>query len=138
MRVLIVECDPELCAVWANHISRYGVTVLTARSQADAIEVLQRMNVELILLNLVLEQGSAMAIADFASYRWPDTKVLFVTNTTFFSDGSIFQHMPNACALVQKTTRPEDIAAMVDYYGTPRVKKSSPPDDAVLTNLAAD
>jgi len=117
MRVLIVENDPELCALWARHISRLGATVLITNSQGDAVEALQRFDVQLILLNLILKDGSATAIADFASYRRPDANVLFVTNTTFFSDGSIFQHIPNACALVQQGTPPEDLAMMVEYYG---------------------
>ena len=59
-------------------------------------------------------------MSDFASYRHPRTRVIFVTNTTFFSDGSIFAHSPNACAYVQSETPPEDLAAMVDYYAAER------------------
>jgi hypothetical protein len=40
-----------------------------------------------------------------------------VTNSTFFSDGSLFNHIPNACAYVKMHTPPEDIAAIVDHYG---------------------
>ena len=65
-------------------------------------------------------QGSALAVADFASYRRPDARVLFVTNTSFFSDGSILSHSPNACAYVQSETPPEDLAAMVEHYAVPR------------------
>ena len=39
--------------------------------------------------------GVAMAVADFASYRRPEARVIFVTNTSFFSDGSIFAHSPS-------------------------------------------
>lgn len=75
---------------------------------------------EIIVLDLVLDNGSALAVADFASYRRPDTQVIFVTNTSFFSDGSIFAHSPNACAYVQSETPPEDLAAMVEHYAAPR------------------
>jgi hypothetical protein len=43
--------------------------------------------------------------------------VIFVTDTTFFSDGSIFAITPNARALVRTSAPPEDIAAMVEHYG---------------------
>lgn len=75
---------------------------------------------EIIVLDLVLDNGSALAVADFASYRRPDARVIFVTNTSFFSDGSIFAHSPNACAYVQSETPPEDLAAMVEHYAAPR------------------
>lgn len=117
MRVLIVEPDPDLGKVWANHLRRMGADVVVAQTQAGAIEELRSALVTVIVLDLLIDHGSAFAIADFASYRRPDAKIIFVTNTTFFSDGSIFQHIPNACAFVQSQTPPEDLAAMVEHYG---------------------
>lgn len=117
MRVLIVESNPDLGKVWAGSVQRLGVDVLVATSEADAIEQMQETDVNVIILDLVLDSGSAFAIADFASYRYPEAKVIFVTNTTFFSDGSIFRHIPNACAFVQTETPPDDIAALVEHYG---------------------
>ncbi|MAQ52413.1 MAG: hypothetical protein CMK97_15910 [Pseudomonas sp.] len=66
----------------------------------------------------VLDLNDDAAVADYASYRLPDARVICVTNTSFFSDGSIFAHMGNASTLVPMGTPPEDIAAMVEYYGT--------------------
>ena len=43
-------------------------------------------------------------------------KVVFVTNSSFFSDGSIFQHASNAAAFVKSSTPPEDLTAMVTHY----------------------
>ena len=101
--------------VWARSIERQGVDVSSASSQTEAIEILSGTEVSVIILDL--QDGSAFAIADFASYRYPDANVIFVTNTTFFSDGSIFRHIPNACAFVQTKTPPDDLAAMVEHYG---------------------
>lgn len=117
MRVLIVEGNADLGTLWARSIERLGVGVELAVSQADAIEILREQDINVIILDLVLQEGSAFAVADFASYRHPGSKVIFVTNTTFFSDGSIFRHIPNACAFVQSHTPPDDLAAMVEHYG---------------------
>ena len=117
MRVLIVEGNPELGVVWHRHLERLGCEVVLVTNQQQAIEVMSDHDVSVIILDLVLSEGSAFAVADFASYRHPDAKVIFVTNTTFFSDGSIFRHIPNACAFVQSQTPPEDLAAMVEHYG---------------------
>lgn len=117
MKVLIVESRPELGMLWARHMERQGYAVAQARSQDDAVSYLSTESADIIVLDLVLDQGSALAVADFASYRHPDARVIFVTDTTFFSDGSIFNHASNACAFLPAGTPPEDLAAMVAHYG---------------------
>lgn len=120
MKVLIVESKPELGQLWMRHLQRLGGDVHLVATQEAAIQALYWTGFDVIVLDLVLEQGSALAVADFASYRCPEARVIFVTNTSFFSDGSIFAHSSNACAYVQSETPPEDLAAMVEHYATPR------------------
>ena len=117
MNVLIVESRAELGQLWCGHLQRLGHEVQVVPSQEDATVALSEAHFDVIVLDLVLAEGSALAVADFASYRWPKTRVIFVTNTTFFSDGSIFAHSPNACAFLQSSTPPEDLAVMVEHYG---------------------
>ena len=119
MKVLIVECDRDLSSLWARHLERTGVTVILAATQADAIDVLQRLEINVIVLDLILMDGSAFAIADFASYRRPKARVVFVTKKSFFSDGSIFNLIPNTAAFVTAQTPPDDLAAIVEHYGLP-------------------
>lgn len=119
MKVLIVENEGGLGRLWADHVSRLGFKVTLTHTQWDAIELLRGSAFDVLVVNLQLRQteGDAEAIADYASYRRPNAKVVFVTNTSFFSDGSIFRYMPNACAMVPKSTRPSDLAALVEYHG---------------------
>jgi len=117
MRVLIVESCPELASLWASHLSRQGGDVSVSNSEAAAVERLREVTFDVIVLDLVLQEGSAFAVADFASYTQPTARVIFLTNTTFFSDGSIFKHIPNACAFLPSGTAPEDLVAVVDHYG---------------------
>ncbi len=116
MRVLIVESKSELGSLWARHLNRQGADTLVVSSQDAAIAALRETDFQIIVLDLVLADGSALAVSDFASYRRPDARVIFVTNTSFFSDGSIFAHSPNACAYIQSGTPPEDLAAMVEHF----------------------
>jgi len=125
VNVLIVESEPELSLLWTWHLERLNAHVAQADGQESAIALLQQENFDVIIMDLVLAQGSSLAVADFASYRRPDAKVIFVTNTSFFSDGSIFLHCNNACAYVQSHTRPEDLVAMVEHYGTPTPKPTT-------------
>lgn len=118
MNVLIVESNPDLGGLWKAHVERLCEgRVALAATQQDAIALVLRQPWDIIVLDLVIDGGSAMAVSDFASYRQPDAKVIFVTNTTFFSDGSIFNHCANACAFLPTTTQPEDLANMVAHYG---------------------
>ena len=116
MKVLIVEGNPELARLWSGHLERQGAKVLVAASETDAVEILRRNPIDVIVLDLVLESGSAFAVADFASYSHPAARVVFVTNTSFFSDGSIFRHIPNAAAFLPSGMAPEDLAAVIDHY----------------------
>ena len=120
MGILIVESDPALGDLWARHLRRQGGSVRLAQTQSAAILALQSERFDVIVLDLILEEGSALAVADFASYRSPETRVVFVTDTTFFSDGSIFAHSANACAYVRSSTPLEDLTAIVEHYGAAR------------------
>ncbi|MCZ4353176.1 hypothetical protein O4H61_11670 [Roseovarius aestuarii] len=117
MKVLIAESNPDLGRLWQRHMDRQGMTTRLETGQSGAISALQTQSFDVIVLNLVLSEGSAIAIADFASYRHPESQIVFVTNTSFFSDGSIFSLNANTRALVQTDTPPEDLTAMVEHYG---------------------
>lgn len=119
-RVLIVESVSELATLWRSHLVRQGMNVTDATDQDSAIQHLSQHDTDIIILDLVINDGSALAIADYANYRQPNARVIFVTNTSFFSDGSIFAHSANARAFVQSNTPPEDLAAMVEHYGAER------------------
>lgn len=120
IRVLIVQSSDLLAALWQRHLGRSGMEAVCVDSQEAAITHLAQNQVDIIILDLVLKDGSALAVADYANYRQPDARVIFVTNTSFFSDGSIFAHAANARAFVPSTTPPEDLAEMVLYYGGAR------------------
>lgn len=117
MNVLIVESDPNLGRIWCRHIARLGASVSFVRSQGDAVGALQDSAFDIVILDLELTRGSAFAVADYASYRRPACKVIFVTSNSFFSDGSIFSYMSNACALIPAAVKPEDMAALVEHHG---------------------
>ena len=117
MRVLIVQSNANLGELWQRHLERLGAEVVCAVSEAEAISALEKSEFEVIVLDLVLSDGSALSVADVAYFRQPRANVIFVTDTTFFSDGSIFKHSANARAFIQSTTPPQDLAAIVEHYG---------------------
>lgn len=117
MNVLIVESQAELGRLWQRHLERQKMDVVLAATEEEAIEILHDYAVDIIVLDLVLDEGVAMSVADYAQYRHPNARIIFVTNTSFFSDGSIFAHCANASAFVPTATPPEDLAALVEHCG---------------------
>lgn len=117
MHALIVESSHELGRLWQRHLVRQGIETDLAHSESAAAQLLMAHQFDVLIIDLVLTQGSALAIADLAGFRQPDARVIFVTNSSFFSDGSIFQHSPNACAFVPADTPPEDLVAMAQHFG---------------------
>lgn len=126
MRVLIVESNVGLAAIWQAHLERQGAEVNTVSDQDSAVQKLFCAPVDVIILNVILENGSALAVADMASFRQPNARVVFVTNSSFFSDGSIFNHVPNACAFLPSETAPKDLASIVQHFAQEAPSASRP------------
>jgi DNA-binding NtrC family response regulator len=120
MRVLIVEANADLGSLWARHIERQGNEPVLVAGADAAFEAMRLRAPEVIVADLDLAEGGALAVADYAAYRHPDARVIFVTASSFFSDGSVFQHSPNACAFLPLGTSPEDLAAVVAFHGARR------------------
>ncbi len=116
MKVLIIECAEHLGTLWKQHLDRQGAITALVTTEDAAVERLQEELFDVLILDLDLEGGSALAVADYARFRQPEAQVIFVTSNSFFSDGSIFNLCTNACALIQADTPPGDIAAMAEHY----------------------
>ena len=103
MKVLIVENIKELGLLWQRALQRLGAEVVFVQTQSAAIRCLMDQSYDIIVLDLVLESGSAFAISDFANYKRPEARVFFVTNTSFFQMAPFFStvRMPVATSKVQ-------------------------------------
>jgi len=119
MNVLMVEDQADLAALWSASLRRLGADVSIVASQDAAISYLQHTCADVLILNLGLRDGSPLAVADYASYRHPDMKIIPVTSDTFFSDGSVFAHVPNTCTFLAVNAHPDDMATIVTHYGAP-------------------
>jgi DNA-binding NtrC family response regulator len=120
MRVLIVEHNADLGRIWGRFLERKGISADLATNQSEAIKALRFGDYEALVLQLVLPDGGAIAISDYATYRNPEIAIITVTNSGFFSDGSVFDLIPNARSMVSTPLRPDDLAAMVEHFGEGR------------------
>ncbi|WP_425071136.1 response regulator [Sagittula sp. S175] len=116
MRVLIVESNEALAMLWANHLERSGAAVQVALTEEAAIAAVESDTLDLIIMDVMLDQRSALAVSDLAQFRQPRARVIFVSSSSFFSDGSIFNLYPNACAYLPSGTSPDDLCAVAAHY----------------------
>ena len=84
MNVLIVESKRHLAELWRRALERLGAHVDIVSSQDQAADMAAAETYHIVVLDLILNEGSAFAVADFMNYRQPDAQVIFVTNTSFF------------------------------------------------------
>ncbi len=119
MNILIAERNPELALIWARHLERLGAEVTMVHHRDRAILTLAGSAPDMIVLALSLGEAEALSVADYAAYRHPGAKVIFVTGSSFFTDGSIFELAANACACLPEDTSPRDLAALVAYHAQP-------------------
>ena len=118
MRVLIAQSNANLDGLWQRHLERLDATVTVVQTGAQAIQRIESISFDVIVLDVVLSHGSALSVADIVHFRQPTANVVFVTDTTFFSGGSIFGHSANGSAFVKTATPPDDLAAIVYHYGS--------------------
>lgn len=118
MQIMIVHADAGLGALWQERLEALGAQVKRVRTADSALGALEQTCFDVIVLDVMLDGGGALAVADTAQFRYPNTNLVFFTDTTIFSDGSIFRYSANARALIQTATPPDDVAAIVHHYGS--------------------
>ena len=97
-RVLIVGGPDNIRWIWKTHLDQQGLEVHVAADEDAAIECLRRTDIDVIVLDVMLSHGVGFAVSDYAQFRRPDARVIFVTRDDFLSGGAIFQLSANACA----------------------------------------
>lgn len=128
MRVLIVQSNKNLGGLWKRHLERLEADVELVLTGSQALHLIETEVYDVIVLDLVLKEGSALTVADLAQFRQPHANLVFVTDTTFFSDGSIFSHSANARAFIESATPPSDLAEIVRHYGLPNPAREARPN----------
>lgn len=117
MQVLVVQSDEALGQIWCNHLERQGATTVLALNEKDAVDALRWREFDVLVVDLMTRNCSVLSVSDLATYRTPEIAIIVVTANSFFSDGSIFEVIPNARGFLNSPVAPDDLAALVDHYG---------------------
>jgi CheY-like chemotaxis protein len=116
LRALIVHGNGDLASIWSRFLGREGVICRIAAGAPQAIDLLRREPFDAIVLDVEM-RDAAIAVSDFAAYRHPGIPVIAVTARSFFSDGAVFELIPNARSVQPAAPRLPDLAALVAHYG---------------------
>jgi DNA-binding NtrC family response regulator len=117
MQVLIVEERLNRGQIWKRFLERQGAEVSLVSSSSEATAALNCRKYDALIINIAMANSAVLAVSDLAGYKYPDIAIITVTSGSFFSDGSIFKMIPNACGCVGGDIAPEDLAEIVDHYG---------------------
>ena len=79
VRVLVVDDDEAVRETLAQGLAREGYTVHAAGSVGDAVALLGREPVDLVVTDLVLPGGSGLEVARAVKRSHPGTPVVLVT-----------------------------------------------------------
>lgn len=124
MRVLVVQDNRDLGAIWCRFLGRRGVQTTLAVNDTEAIEALENGCFDALVLEPVLDGGGGLCVADIAAYRQPEMPIIAVTKSEFFSDGTIFSIIPNARGFLRTPVRPDDIAAYLEHCANRKTEKN--------------
>jgi CheY-like chemotaxis protein len=117
VRILIVQSNPALGVVWQRHMQRHGAVVTLCGDADSAVQAIEDLTFDAVVLDLVLERGNGLTVADVAAFRQPWANVLCVTDSSFFSDGSIFNHCATARLTLNRDVPPDELADIASHYG---------------------
>jgi DNA-binding NtrC family response regulator len=98
-------------------MERQGAVTVLAKDQESAINALRFRRFDVLVIDLLTPNCSVLSISDLATYRSPDIAIIVVSSNSFFSDGSIFDIIPNTRGFLNAPVAPDDLAAMVEHYG---------------------
>lgn len=118
-QVLIVEAQENLGKLWQSFLIQQGFDVALVETQLGAIDKLRFQQWDVLIIDLVMPNVSALSITDFATYKNPDISIIVVSASSFFSDGSVFDILPNARGYMNQPIEPDDLAAVVDHCSKP-------------------
>ena len=121
MHVLIVEGDEKLGEVWKAHLVRRGLKVRLEKEFKGALKALRFFRPDVVVVDSTFEGAGALSIADYTYFELPESKVIFVTSDTFFSNGEMFSLTANGALTLGSRIPTADLAAIIEHYGA-RVK----------------
>jgi len=134
LKVLVVEDDPNLRALWGAVIERAGHAPTLVETEPEARGKLTAEPFDLVLLDLFLGERDGIALADVATRLNPACRVVVVTGTSLYRNGELFGMAPAIWAVMRKPVDIEDIIALCEHIAA----DATLPPPAALSSGSAE
>jgi len=115
MKVLVVEDDPNLRALWGTVFQRVGHVTRLEESEAGARAALTEEGFDLFLLDLYLASDRSIDLNAMSKLLQPDAKIVVITGTSAYSKGELFGMAPAVAAVLRKPVDIEDLVAVCEH-----------------------
>ncbi|MEM9248326.1 MAG: response regulator [Pseudomonadota bacterium] len=115
MKVLVVEDDPNLRALWGAVIEKAGYAARLVETEAEAKAALSGETFDLLLLDLLLGENNGIGVAAFAKQVNPTCSIVVVTGSSVYSKRELFSLAPSVWAVMRKPVDIEDIIALCSH-----------------------
>jgi len=110
-RVLIVEDEPDLMDVAASLFTSMGYDVVTAASGREAIDVMERRDVDILFTDVVMPNGmNGIELASYTREHYPGTKIMLASGYPLPALKQRHGNGLSAFAFVNKPYRLSDLA----------------------------
>jgi DNA-binding NtrC family response regulator len=113
--ILLLEDDLGLQFTFRAALEEQGHDVITASNCAEAIKALQVHKPDVLILDLMVGSEISINVASFAAYKLPDTEVVYVTGSSLFSQGELFELSRNIRWVLRKPVPLRELTSMVQH-----------------------
>jgi len=110
-RILIVDDEPNVCEALARALRREPYEVLTARSSVEALKILRREPVDVIVSDEEMPGMSGSEFLSVARREWPDTVRMMLTGRATLetalraiNEGQVYHFFLKPCSDVEIAT----------------------------------
>jgi two-component system response regulator FlrC len=123
--IVVVDDDPQVCALFAITLRRAGYTVHSAATGGDALALIERHRVALIVTDLSLPGMSGLDLFHAVKQRRPETPVIFISGVGTIEAAVESMKLGGVDFLV-KPVLPEALTTVVGRVLQPTNQTNSP------------
>ena len=120
MKCLVADDNADLARLWALALSADGHHVTTCIDGHDAVNQMRVADFDLLVLDLFMPGGGALALARVAIYNNPDAQVVVITGAECFAYGELLEMGENIAMVLRKPVSPKDLRSLVSHLETKR------------------
>jgi DNA-binding response OmpR family regulator len=85
-RILLVDDEPNIRFLYSTYLADSGHEVIQAQSGREALQMIQREPLDLVVLDIKLGPESGLALLQEIAYRYPSLPVIILTAYASFQD----------------------------------------------------